>query len=81
MKCPVSECGTSSYYCLFVCFFLMVFLLTPALHQGTKVLVENSDNYTVTAINRKDTGEYKCSLVDNEKVEASQNIVVSCEYL
>uniref|UniRef100_A0A3Q4GED7 CD166 antigen homolog n=1 Tax=Neolamprologus brichardi TaxID=32507 RepID=A0A3Q4GED7_NEOBR len=45
--------------------------------KGTKVLVENSDNYTVTAINRKDTGEYKCSLVDNEKVEASQNIVVS----
>ncbi|CAI5644269.1 CD166 antigen homolog [Oreochromis niloticus] len=45
--------------------------------KGAKMLVENSDNYTVTAINREDTGEYKCSLVDNEKVEASKNIVVS----
>ncbi|XP_030603025.1 CD166 antigen homolog [Archocentrus centrarchus] len=45
--------------------------------KGTKTRVENSDNYTVTAISREAAGEYKCSLVDNEKMEASENIVVS----
>ncbi|XP_029375784.1 CD166 antigen homolog A [Echeneis naucrates] len=44
--------------------------------KGQKTLVENSDTYTLTAINREATGEYKCSLSDNEKLEASQNIVV-----
>lgn len=45
--------------------------------QGQKMLVENSDTYTLTAISREAGGEYKCSLADNEKIEASQNIVVS----
>ncbi|XP_031733328.1 CD166 antigen homolog isoform X1 [Anarrhichthys ocellatus] len=45
--------------------------------KGQKMLVENSDTYTLAAISRKAGGEYKCSLVDNEKMEASQSIVVS----
>lgn len=45
--------------------------------KDQKMLVENSDTYTLTAIRREAAGEYKCSLADNEKMEASQNIVVS----
>ncbi|XP_073335888.1 CD166 antigen homolog A isoform X2 [Pagrus major] len=45
--------------------------------KGEKKLVENSDTYTLTAISREATGEYKCSLADNEKMEATQDIVVS----
>lgn len=55
-------------------------LLLFTLHQGQKILVENSDTYNLTAISREATGEYKCSLIDNEKMEDSQSIVVSCEY-
>lgn len=39
------------------------------------------DTYTLNAISREESGEYKCSLADNEYMEASQNIAVSCEYL
>ncbi|XP_053188025.1 CD166 antigen homolog A [Scomber japonicus] len=42
-----------------------------------KMLVKDSDTYTLTAINREDSGEYKCSLADNEKMEDSQSIVVN----
>ncbi|XP_051793629.1 CD166 antigen homolog [Acanthochromis polyacanthus] len=45
--------------------------------KGQKVLVENSDTYTLNAINRGAAGEYKCSMADNEEMEASQSIVVS----
>nr|XP_046266125.1 CD166 antigen homolog A [Scatophagus argus] len=45
--------------------------------KDQKTLVENSDTYTLNAITRKATGEYKCSLADNEKMEDSQDIVVS----
>ncbi|XP_068577361.1 CD166 antigen homolog [Cebidichthys violaceus] len=45
--------------------------------KGQKMLVENSDTYTLAAISREAGGEYKCSLVNNEKMEASQSIVVS----
>lgn len=45
------------------------------------MLVENSNSYTINAISRDAAGEYKCSLADNEKLEASHNIVVNCEYL
>nr|XP_020477401.1 CD166 antigen homolog isoform X1 [Monopterus albus]XP_020477402.1 CD166 antigen homolog isoform X1 [Monopterus albus] len=45
--------------------------------KGQKMQVENSDNYTLTAISRDAAGEYKCSLTDNEKLEASQSITVS----
>lgn len=45
--------------------------------KGQKMLVEDSDTYTLTSISRENAGEYKCSLADNEKMEASQNIVVN----
>ncbi|KAF7648480.1 hypothetical protein LDENG_00156200 [Lucifuga dentata] len=45
--------------------------------KSQKMLVEDSNTYTLTAISRDSTGEYKCSLVDNEKMEASESIVVS----
>lgn len=45
--------------------------------KGQKMPVENSDTYTLTDISREAVGEYKCSLADNEKMEASENIVVS----
>lgn len=44
------------------------------------MLVENSNTYTMNAVSREAAGEYKCSLADNEKMEASQTIVVSCKY-
>lgn len=50
-------------------------------HQDQKVRVENSSTYTVNAISRDAAGEYKCSLVADEKMEASQNVVVSCKYV
>ncbi|XP_068456908.1 CD166 antigen homolog A isoform X2 [Clinocottus analis] len=45
--------------------------------KGQKTLVENSDTYTLAAISREAGGEYKCSLADNEKMEASQSILVN----
>lgn len=43
------------------------------------MLVENSNSYSISAISRDAAGEYRCSLADNEKMEASLAIVVSCE--
>lgn len=54
--------------------------LIVSLHQDQKILVENSNTYTLNDMSRDAAGEYKCSLADNEKMEASQIIVVSCEY-
>ncbi|NP_001092128.1 CD166 antigen homolog A [Takifugu rubripes] len=45
--------------------------------QGQKTLVEDSNSYTINAISRDAASEYKCSLADNEKMEASLNIVVN----
>lgn len=45
--------------------------------KGQKVLVENSDTYTLNAINRVAAGEYKCSMADNEEMEDSQSIIVN----
>ncbi|KAF3706811.1 CD166 antigen -like protein [Channa argus] len=45
--------------------------------KGQKTLVENSDNYTLTGISREAAGDYKCSLANNEKMEASQSLNVS----
>ncbi|XP_028450782.1 CD166 antigen homolog A [Perca flavescens] len=45
--------------------------------KGQKMPVVNSDNYTLTNISREAGGEYKCSLADDEKMEASQSIAVS----
>lgn len=82
------------YFCLNLSFFIRHFLISEiqkltaslspvslcSLNQGQKMLVEDSDTYTLTSIGREDAGEYKCSLADSEKMEASQNIVVNCEY-
>lgn len=43
------------------------------------VKVQDSDIYTLTNVTRDTTGEYKCSLVDNAKMEASANITVNCK--
>ncbi|KAG7237377.1 hypothetical protein INR49_032422, partial [Caranx melampygus] len=45
--------------------------------KGQKMLVEKSDKYILTAVTRGATGEYKCSLPDNQKLEASQSIAVA----
>ncbi|KAK2823459.1 hypothetical protein Q7C36_020059 [Tachysurus vachellii] len=45
--------------------------------KDKKVLVSNSDVYTLHGINRADSGEYKCSLIDNENMQASTNITVT----
>ncbi|KAK3521999.1 hypothetical protein QTP70_021405, partial [Hemibagrus guttatus] len=45
--------------------------------KGKKVLVSDSDIYTLPGINRADSGEYKCSLIDNENMQASTNITVT----
>ncbi|XP_076832544.1 activated leukocyte cell adhesion molecule b isoform X2 [Brachyhypopomus gauderio] len=44
--------------------------------KGKKVTVEKSDTYTLTGVTRASTGEYKCSLLDNEAMSASRSIVV-----
>ncbi|KAM9846844.1 CD166 antigen homolog A isoform 2-T2 [Aulostomus maculatus] len=45
--------------------------------KGQKMPVKNVDTYTVTDISREAAGEYKCSLADNEKMEAFQKVAVS----
>ncbi|KAK6316572.1 hypothetical protein J4Q44_G00119720 [Coregonus suidteri] len=45
--------------------------------KGQKVTVKDSDTFTLTAVTRDNTGDYKCSLVDDGKMEASEKIVVS----
>lgn len=44
--------------------------------KDKKMLVKDSDNYTLSNVSREASGEYKCSLADNEKMEASQPIAV-----
>lgn len=43
------------------------------------VMVENANSYTITNVTRETTGEYKCSLIDDPTMEASQDIVVKCK--
>ncbi|XP_017344381.1 CD166 antigen homolog A [Ictalurus punctatus] len=45
--------------------------------KGKKVLVTNSDVYTLSSMKRADSGEYKCSLINNENMQASANITVT----
>lgn len=45
--------------------------------QGIVVKVENSDTYVLNDVTRDSTGEYKCSLIDNDKMEASENLTVN----
>ncbi|KAM8897692.1 CD166 antigen homolog A isoform 2-T2 [Spinachia spinachia] len=44
--------------------------------KDQKMLVKNSNTYTLANISREAEGVYKCSLADNRKMEASQSIVV-----
>ncbi|MBN3323207.1 C166A protein, partial [Atractosteus spatula] len=44
--------------------------------KGKKETVQNSNTYTVTSVRRDDSGEYKCSLVDDDKLLDSANITV-----
>ncbi|XP_047660990.1 CD166 antigen homolog A isoform X2 [Tachysurus fulvidraco] len=45
--------------------------------KDKKISVLNSSVYTLHRINRTDSGEYKCSLIDNENMQASTNISVT----
>nr|CAM73165.1 si:ch211-190h2.4 [Danio rerio] len=47
--------------------------------KGEKKTVEKSNIFILSNVTRQNTGEYKCSLVDNEILTASKNITV--EYL
>lgn len=44
--------------------------------QGEVVKVENANTFTITNVTRDTSGEYKCSLVDNPTMEASEVVVV-----
>ncbi|XP_057684872.1 CD166 antigen homolog A-like isoform X2 [Corythoichthys intestinalis] len=45
--------------------------------KGDVVPVKNTDRYTLTAVSRDVTGEYRCSLIDNPAMMASKNITVN----
>ncbi|XP_057695957.1 CD166 antigen homolog A-like isoform X1 [Corythoichthys intestinalis] len=45
--------------------------------KGEVVPVKNTDRYTLTAVSRDITGEYRCSLIDNPAMMASKNITVN----
>lgn len=47
--------------------------------QEKKVTTENSDTYTLHNVTRADSGEYKCSLVDNEGKTGSTSFTVMCK--
>lgn len=36
--------------------------------------------YTLTGVTRDDSGVYKCSLLDNDVMESTQIVTVSCEW-
>lgn len=60
-------------------------LITPSLSlscpfQGKKVTVTDKDVYTLTGVTRDDSGLYKCSLLDNDVMESTQIVTVSCEW-
>ncbi|XP_072569806.1 CD166 antigen homolog A isoform X1 [Paramormyrops kingsleyae] len=42
-----------------------------------KVTVENANMYTLTGVTRGSTGEYKCSLVNDDKMADTKNILVN----
>uniref|UniRef100_A0A4W6FII0 Activated leukocyte cell adhesion molecule b n=1 Tax=Lates calcarifer TaxID=8187 RepID=A0A4W6FII0_LATCA len=45
--------------------------------KGELVKVENTDTYTITNVSRDTSGEYKCSLIDDPSLEASEDITVN----
>lgn len=89
LKLPFTTLYVSSFY--FLIFFYFIFaviaLFLKVLYkfnfscaQGKKVLVTNSDVYTLSSMKRADSGEYKCSLINNENMQASANITVTCKH-
>lgn len=40
----------------------------------------DKDVYTLTGVTRDDSGLYKCSLLDNDVMESTQIVTVSCEW-
>lgn len=60
--------------------FVRLLIVTCALTwKGDVVTVENSDTYIMLDVSRDATGEYKCSLIDNPMMEASEELVVKCK--
>lgn len=57
---------------------LEFFLSSPK--KEKKVTVENANMYTLSGATRSSTGEYKCSLVNDDKMADTKNIEVNCEY-
>uniref|UniRef100_A0A673MTV7 CD166 antigen homolog n=1 Tax=Sinocyclocheilus rhinocerous TaxID=307959 RepID=A0A673MTV7_9TELE len=49
--------------------------------KGKKVTVTDKDVYTLTGVTRVDSGIYKCSLLDNDVMESTQFVTVSCEWM
>lgn len=43
------------------------------------VMVENANTYIISNVTRETSGEYKCSLIDNPTIEASEDVVVKCK--
>lgn len=41
--------------------------------------MENADTYTITNVSRESSGQYKCSLIDDPTMEASEDITVKCK--
>ncbi len=44
-------------------------------------MVMDKDVYTLTGVTRADSGIYKCSLLDNDVMESTQFVTVSCEWM
>ncbi|XP_019114866.1 CD166 antigen homolog isoform X2 [Larimichthys crocea] len=44
--------------------------------KGEVVQVEDGDTYTITNVSRNTSGEYKCSLIDDPTLEASEKLTV-----
>lgn len=51
----------------------------PISPKDEVVMVENANTYTITNVTRETSGEYKCSLIDNPTMEASEDVVVKCK--
>ncbi|XP_062341514.1 CD166 antigen homolog isoform X1 [Osmerus eperlanus] len=45
--------------------------------KGQKVTVKDKDTYILTGVTRNSAGEYKCSLLGDNNIEASEKLVVS----
>ncbi|XP_069390594.1 CD166 antigen homolog isoform X2 [Paralichthys olivaceus] len=45
--------------------------------KGEMVKVEDADTFTITNVSRDTTGEYKCSLISNPSLEASEDVIVN----